>query len=245
MGSMDGACARVRQWSPMRWAKAYPIFIKNPVPRSPQRLFGSVNVVRPWMLFGFSFTVYCSISIRPLNLVAPRGAGSHFVRRPFHYYHRHNHSFARKNEKGKKAKQHRKHPLHEPISWRNGWAVLVGRLCTLAAHGERSATVVVIIFHEATKTRRKKETFMGTEIMWVDLETEKLLIYILCDLDIAVPIVGRSLLRNILLTTACNGTGSERASGHAFAIYAQGTAPEQTTILDKNNLNAPSASASD
>lgn len=30
------------------------------------------------------------------------------------------------------------------------------------------------------------ETFMGIEIMWVDLETEKLLIYILCDLDIAV-----------------------------------------------------------
>lgn len=111
---------------------------------------------------------------------------------------------------------------------------MVGRRSTVCAH----STVVVIIFHEATKSRRKKETFMGTEIMWVDLETEKLLIYILCDLGASrVLIVGRSLLRNILLTTIWDGT---RASGHAFAVYAQGTAPDQTTILD-----APSANADD
>lgn len=38
---------------------------------------------------------------------------------------------------------------------------------------------------------RERKTFMGTEIMWVDLDTEKLLIYIVCDLGIVVLFIGR------------------------------------------------------
>lgn len=64
-------------------------------------------------------------------------------------------------------------------------------ICVRSFGRSESALSAIIFFArrtpastKGTKKGTEEETFAGIEIMWVDLETEKLLIYILCGLGI-------------------------------------------------------------
>lgn len=77
---------------------------------------------------------------------------------------------------------------------------------------------------KGTKKGTEEATFAGTEILWVDLETERLLIYILCDLGI----VERLVCVEHTVALASNEEENERVRScyqlmHIAPTHATGT----------------------